>query len=291
MDRTGLERTGEEGRGLARREWMGREQRGEDWTGLKAKESRMNRLAGRPTVAKQKSNTNGTTQENVTIRIKPIKFGRIEVYLLGETPVMFHPFPMSVILDLANRGTEAHEKRQHETLRAKFINSMYWLDVKNDCRIEPNPKADDAEVAKATFGIPCCSLRATAIAACRQVDGISMTAAKGMFQVLGAVAGQYVPIISPPPKPFVAEARTSTGVPMPTCRGQFWPWGCVAAVVFNAAVITGEQIVNLFNIAGFASGLGEWRPSSPKSMTGTFGRFKVISPDEFATFRRAQSAK
>lgn len=37
-----------------------------------------------------------------------------------------------------------------------------------------------------------------------------------------------------------------------------------------------EQIVNLFNVAGFACGVGEWRPSKD----GSFGTFHVESIGE-----------
>ena len=42
-------------------------------------------------------------------------------------------------------------------------------------------------------------------------------------------------------------------------------------VKFNAALLSAEQVVNLFQTAGFAVGIGDWRPER----NGLFGRFHV----------------
>jgi hypothetical protein len=42
-------------------------------------------------------------------------------------------------------------------------------------------------------------------------------------------------------------------------------------VRYNRNVLSAEQIVSLFNTAGFAIGIGEWRPQK----NGGFGMFHV----------------
>jgi hypothetical protein len=39
----------------------------------------------------------------------------------------------------------------------------------------------------------------------------------------------------------------------------------------NASVLSADQITNLFNVAGFGVGIGEWRPQK----NGSFGRLHV----------------
>jgi hypothetical protein len=54
-------------------------------------------------------------------------------------------------------------------------------------------------------------------------------------------------------------------------RGEFKDWSCTLRLSYNANVLSPEQIVNLFNVAGYAIGVGEWRPARD----GSFGRFRV----------------
>jgi hypothetical protein len=54
-------------------------------------------------------------------------------------------------------------------------------------------------------------------------------------------------------------------------RGEFPTWSATFEVRYNASVLFADQITNLFNVAGFGVGIGEWRPQKNCS----FGRFHV----------------
>lgn len=54
-------------------------------------------------------------------------------------------------------------------------------------------------------------------------------------------------------------------------RGEFKSWYAVIPVKYNASSISLEQLVNLFNLGGFACGVGEWRAEKG----GAFGMFHV----------------
>lgn len=54
-------------------------------------------------------------------------------------------------------------------------------------------------------------------------------------------------------------------------RGEFTAWATTLSVTYNAKSLSPEQIVNLFNLAGFGVGVGEWRPEKD----GSYGRFHV----------------
>ena len=54
-------------------------------------------------------------------------------------------------------------------------------------------------------------------------------------------------------------------------RGEFKTWKAVVTVRHNPSVLSREQVCNLFNVAGFAIGIGEWRPQKD----GSFGMFHV----------------
>jgi hypothetical protein len=54
-------------------------------------------------------------------------------------------------------------------------------------------------------------------------------------------------------------------------RGEFDPWSVNVPIIYNAGVLSAEQIMHLFRIAGFAIGVGEWRPQKD----GSYGMFRV----------------
>ena len=59
-------------------------------------------------------------------------------------------------------------------------------------------------------------------------------------------------------------------------RGEFTEWRVEVPISYNADVISPAQIANLFNIAGFGVGVGEWRPQR----NGSYGRFHVANEAE-----------
>lgn len=54
-------------------------------------------------------------------------------------------------------------------------------------------------------------------------------------------------------------------------RAQFTAWKMNIPTTYNAGVIALEQVISLFQLAGFSIGIGAWRPEK----NGTFGRFIV----------------
>lgn len=56
-------------------------------------------------------------------------------------------------------------------------------------------------------------------------------------------------------------------------RGAFTNWSMEFMVRYNESVLSIEQVVTLFMWAGFAVGLGEWRPEKG----GTYGQFEVVA--------------
>ena len=69
--------------------------------------------------------------------------------------------------------------------------------------------------------------------------------------------------------------RLATGVADIRYRAMYPDWRTNVTVRFNSRVLSAEQIINLFNTAGFAVGVGEWRPLGKNGSTNTFGMFHV----------------
>ena len=91
-----------------------------------------------------------------------------------------------------------------------------------------------------------------------------------------AIKGEFVTIKGPPPSMREDVARVGMGTADLRHRGEFDPWSATLTVKFNANVLSAAQVVNLFQTAGFAVGIGDWRPERD----GIYGRFHVASENE-----------
>jgi hypothetical protein len=82
--------------------------------------------------------------------------------------------------------------------------------------------------------------------------------------------GEYVEITG---IPTMREdmVRIGMGTSDVRYRGEFNPWEATFTVKYNANVFSAEQIINLFNLGGFACGIGEWRAEKG----GSYGMYHV----------------
>lgn len=149
-----------------------------------------------------------------------------------------------------------------------FMDSLYWLTPKPTTL----PSVDEMGVAR--FGFPSVAFKAAAVSAAGDVDGAKMTAMRRRFHV----SGEFVEILAPAPIRREDMVRVGMGTADIRFRGMFPEWNCLIQIEYNASAISGEQIVNLFNLAGFGVGVGEWRPGR----NGQFGRFHVGTDADLA---------
>jgi hypothetical protein len=121
------------------------------------------------------------------------------------------------------------------------------------------------------YGFPAVAFKSAAVGACRFVDGIKMTEARGAFHIIA----EMLPIDG---EPNMREdlVRIGMGTADIRYRGEFKRWSVCVPIRYNAAVLSAEQIVNLFDTAGFGVGVGEWRPEKD----GSYGMFHVSRKGE-----------
>jgi hypothetical protein len=105
-----------------------------------------------------------------------------------------------------------------------------------------------------------------------------MTDAKRMIFVAGDGPDQLVPITG---EQELREdtPRNASGVVDLRYRYQYMPWSAVLTVRFMPAMLTPESVVALVDASGRV-GVGDWRPGSPKSNTGTYGTYRVVAGEE-----------
>ena len=115
-------------------------------------------------------------------------------------------------------------------------------------------------------GFPAVAFKAAAVDACSHIAGVTKVEARGAFHI----AGDMVRIEG---EPSMREdmVRVGMGTADIRYRGEFKKWAVELLIRHNARVLSAEQVANLFNTAGFAIGVGEWRPQRD----GSFGMFHV----------------
>jgi hypothetical protein len=197
---------------------------------------------------------------------EPIRLIRIEertaaIPIVGVTPVIPH------------RWSE------------KSLRLMREAQSGSKARAKHAPKVPEEEAEAATYrlpdgrpGIPATAFKAAIVGACRLFDGISLVQAKQAFFVNGEGSEQLVAIDG---TPTLREdtPRNATGVADLRYRYAYWPWRALLLVTFLPTVVDEASVVALVAAAG-TGGVGDWRPSAPKSLTGTFGRFTVADTSD-----------
>lgn len=196
---------------------------------------------------------------------KPVrKFMTIE--LIGDTPLIMHK--------MSEKSREMIRAKQQQ--KAKKVR-----EARN-----PDQEYKDAMYTDGNGGyvFPARAFKAAAVEACRQADGITMASARQMFFVKGIKETEWVSIepqkpIKPGPIqskewPIMREDVVTIGQGTTDLRyrPQFNNWKALIKVEFLKDVISPEQIVNIFELAGFCSGIGEDRPNKKGH---TFGMFQV----------------
>ena len=116
-------------------------------------------------------------------------------------------------------------------------------------------------------GFPALGFRQAMISACRYVDDLPMTVARGAF----FVDGDLIPLRCSEPylhRSRVVLNRKTTSIAYRACYEE---WEADLSISYQENVITVEQIINILELAGFAVGVGAWRPACK----GQFGRFEI----------------
>lgn len=199
------------------------------------------------------SPTPGTPVGAIGISIPKIDIRQMEITLIGDSPLICNAWSSKAIeMMLAKQMKRAKSAKEAKDPTKDYESSLY--------KIGPD-----------TYGFPSVAFKSAAVGACRFSDGIKMTEARGAFHVVG----EFV-TIEGTPSPRQDMVRVGMGTADIRFRGEFKIWRAVLPVAYNAAALSVEQITNLFNIAGFGVGVGEWRPER----NGSYGRFHVAVEGE-----------
>jgi len=197
--------------------------------------------------------------------IPPMNLKRMTLTLRGVSPLIMHKWSAKAKTEMRDKQMQAAKQKKGAKVPVDdFIESMYWLEGE-PIKTPMNQDLPDI-LAAGRYGFPTIAFKASAVDACTQISGIAKTEARGAFHIYG----ELVEIVG---KPVMREdmVRIGMGTADLRYRGEFRDWSATITITYNANMLSPAQIANLFQVAGFAVGVGEWRPSKD----GSNGRFEV----------------
>jgi len=191
--------------------------------------------------------------ETREIHIPQIKLEQMVVTIEGKTPLITHRFG-----ELARKEIEEKQQKKAKAAKeardpeAEFRDALYIIDEKEE-----------------RYGFPSAGIKkALVYGGYRFTNEKSTTILKGSINILG----DLLEIKGSKPKMRADTVRLAGGkVSSIAYRPMFWPWEIEVPTIYNATMLTAEQVINLFQIAGFAVGIGDWRPEK----NGNFGQFTI----------------
>lgn len=202
----------------------------------------------------------GSNGADTMVVLTPFKLKTIEVPIVGTSELIVHAWSEKAkrMMAKGQSGEPKPRKREPRNPQEDYEGSRYMM-----------PDGGD--------GFPASGIKAAIVQACRSFSGLPMTVAKQAIYVYGEEDTGLVRIFG---EPRMREdmVRLETGVADIRYRAGFPKWNAMLRVRFNAGMLSDSDVVNLINAAGFG-GIGDWRPSSPKSASGSFGMFEVLTSE------------
>lgn len=206
------------------------------------------------------------------IEIKPIKIKKVNLRIVGDTPLIMHAWSEKAKREMLDKQMKVTKTKAREAKNPveDFIRSMYWL---SPMPTEFTPEAYEQAIADgARFGFPVTAFKQAAISAAYRMgwskDKMSL---RGVFFIDGD-ENQMLEIHSDPPIIREDMVKVGMGTADIRYRGEFRNWWADMTISYNENGQTSvEQIINIINAGGYVCGVGEWRPERD----GQHGMFHV----------------
>lgn len=184
--------------------------------------------------------------EPQVIQLPEMRIERISLRIVGDSPLIVHAWSSKAKKEMLDKQMKkAKTGKEAKDPERDYQESLYYL-------------------PDGGYGFPSVGFKNAAVSACRHIDGMKMTMQRGTFHIVGDMVK-----IEGEPNMREDMVRVGMGTADIRYRGEFRKWACELSIRYNASVVSAEQLVNLFNMAGFAVGVGEWRPERD----GSFGMF------------------
>lgn len=188
----------------------------------------------------------------------------IRIPIVGVAPLIMSRFDEKSKTEIAEKapGKLKQGKKAVASPEEQYEKSIYHLSDGKTC------------------GFPAVAFKAAIVRAAKEIYEYPMTSVRTKLHVLADdPATGYVEIKGEHyMREDMVRVGTMTKVASPRYRACFPSWSAVLTIRYISDTFTPEQIVGFVNAAGFACGVGEWRPE--KSNSGSFGLFEVANTEK-----------
>ena len=204
---------------------------------------------------------NGSTDTNeVSIRLRRLDRVTYDIPIIGETPLIVNQWSEKAkAMMLDKQQSAARKKKTPKDPEALYQASKYLLDDGRD-------------------GFPATAFKAAIVHAGRLFDGITQVQLKQTILVKGDGSNErgdeLLALDYDNERMREDTPRNASGVADLRYRAMYTGWSTVLHVHTIAGQMDLESMLALVDAAG-TGGVGEWRPTAPKSATGTYGTFRV----------------
>lgn len=207
----------------------------------------------------------------IAVNIQAPDVRTVTIPIIGESRLVIHKWSEKAKQEMRDKQQGKHRgKKAPKDPEAEFQGSLYQSE-------------------EGWYGFPAGGFAKAAVGACRYCEGVTMVLARGIIHVApdGFDKGdgtELVRIEGDGPHMREDMVRIAMGTADLRYRGEFRTWRAMVPVRFNANLVTVEQLLNLFTLAGLHVGIGEGRPGAPKNSMG-WGLFRVADGSEVEEVR------
>lgn len=186
--------------------------------------------------------------EPAVIELPRLNIQQAVITLVGDSPLICHKWSEKAKKEMLDKHMKkAKQAREAKDPEALYQESLYHLEGGG-------------------YGFPSVAFKSAAVDACSHIQGVTKVEARGSFHINGEMV-----TIQGEPRMREDMVKVGMGTSDIRYRGEFPEWKVTFTIRYNANVLSLEQLLNLFNTAGFAIGVGEWRPQRD----GSYGMFHV----------------
>lgn len=188
-----------------------------------------------------------------TLEIPPLTVRVVHIKLVGDSPLIVHAWSQKARQEMLDKQMgKPKSKKAPKNPEQDYEDAFY--------------RCEDGR-----YGFPAVAFKSAAVDAASQVSGLTKVFLRGAFHIVG----EMVPIEGTP-RMREDMVRIGMGTADVRYRPEFPEWSVTVPVRFSTTSVTLEQLVHLFNQAGFSCGIGEWRPQKD----GPFGMYHVDTVEE-----------